>query len=43
MEEKIFNQINTNVKDYNSIDEFGGYESGTKVNKGEVLFQRIEN
>ena len=41
--EKIFNQINTSVKDYNSIDEFGGYESGTKVKKGEVLFQRIEN
>ena len=41
--EKIFNQINTDVKDYNSIDEFGGYESGTKVNKPEVLFQRIEN
>ena len=40
---KIFNQINTDVKDYNSIDEFGGYESGTKVNKPEVLFQRIEN
>ena len=40
---KIFNQINTDVKEYNSIDEFGGYESGTKVKKGEVLFQRIEN
>ena len=41
--EKIFYQINTELKDFNSIKNFGGYESGTKVNKPEVLFQRIEN
>ena len=41
--EKIFYQINTELKDFDSIEEFGGYGSGTKVNKPEVLFQRIEN
>lgn len=40
---KIFYQINTELKDFDSITDFGGYESGTKVNKAEVLFQRIEN
>ena len=41
--EKIFYQINTELKDFDSIREFGGYKSGTKVNNPEVLFQRIEN
>ena len=41
--DKIFNQINTLNTSYDSIFEFGGYKSGTKVNKAEVLFQRIEN
>ena len=41
--DKIFYQINTDLKDLNSIKEFGGYKSGTKVNNPEVLFQRIEN
>ena len=41
--EKIFYQINTGLKDFDSIEEFGGYKSGTKVNNPEVLFQRIEN
>ena len=41
--EKIFNQINTDNISYDSTSEFGGYKSGTKVNKAEVLFQRIEN
>ena len=40
---KIFEQINTNNISYDSISKFGGYESNTKVNKAEVLFQRIEN
>ena len=40
---KIFNQINTLNTSYDSIFEFCGYKSGTKVNKAEVLFQRIEN
>ena len=41
--EKIFYQINTELKDFDSIQEFGGYKSGTKVNEPEVLFKRIEN
>lgn len=41
--DKIFYQINTELKDYDSINEFGKYVSGTKVNSPEVLFQRIEN
>ena len=40
--EKIFNQINTNIKEYSSISKFGGYKSGTEVNEPEVLFKRIE-
>ena len=40
---KIFEQINTDNISYDSISNFGGYKSGTKVNKAEVLFQRIEN
>ena len=40
--EKIFNQINTDKKSYDTIDKFGYYESGTKVGKAEVLFQRID-
>ena len=39
---KIFYQINTNIISYDSISSFGGYESGNKVNKSEVLFQRLE-
>ena len=41
--EKIFYQINTELKEFDTIKEFGGYVSGTKVNAPEVLFQRIEN
>ena len=40
--QSIFRQINTDIKDYGSVFEFGKYVSGTKVNKAEVLFQRIE-
>ena len=40
---KIFEQINTNNISYDSVSKLGGYESNTKVNKAEVLFQRIEN
>ena len=39
--EKIFEQINTGVTSFDSTISFGGYKSGTKVNKAEVLFQRI--
>ena len=41
--EKIFYQINTELKSFDNIEEFGGYKTGTKVNNPEVLFQRIEN
>ena len=40
--EKIFKQINTDNISYDSVKEFGGYKSGTKVGTSEVLFQRIE-
>ena len=40
--ESIFKQLNTDIKDYDSVNEFGKYVSGTKVNTPEVLFKRIE-
>lgn len=40
--EKIFKQINTDNTSYDSVKEFGGYKSGTKVGTPKVLFQRIE-
>jgi len=41
--DRIFYQINTELKEFDTINEFGKYISGTKVNTPEVLFQRIEN
>ena len=38
----IFNQINTDLRDYDSVSTFGGYKSGTKVNEAVVLFKRID-
>lgn len=40
--DKIFEQINTDIKDYDSVQVFGKYPSGNKVNESEVLFKRIE-
>ena len=40
--EKIFKQINTDIKDYESTKEFGKFVSGTKLNAPEILFQRID-
>ena len=40
--DKIFEQINTDIKDYDSVQVFGKYPSGNKVNEPEVLFKRIE-
>jgi methionyl-tRNA synthetase len=37
----IFNQINTDITSYDTIEEFGKYVSGTKVGEAKVLFQRI--
>ncbi len=40
--ESIFYQINTDITSFASINEFGQYKSGTKVNEAKVLFQRID-
>jgi len=40
--EKIFKQINTEFTGYDTLDKFGYYISGNKVNTPEVLFKRIE-
>ena len=40
--DKIFKQINTDVKSYESTKEFGGYPSGNKVGTPEILFARID-
>ncbi len=40
--EKIFSQMNCAVKDYDSLSDFGQIKVGTKVNKAEALFQRID-
>ena len=40
---KIFKQLNTDLTTIDTIDEFGKYESGTKLNDAEVLFMRIDN
>ena len=40
--ESIFKQLNTDIKSYDSVSEFGKYISGTIVNAPEVLFKRIE-
>ena len=40
--DKIFDQINTDIKDYESTKEFGKFISGTKLNKPEILFARID-
>ena len=38
---KIFEQLNTNYTNFDTLDKFGYYESGTSVGNAEVLFQRI--
>ena len=40
--EKIFTQINTDIKSYDSILSFGAYPVGTKMNLPEPLFHRID-
>ena len=40
--EKIFEQLNTKFTTYDTLDKFGYYVSGAKVNTPEVLFKRIE-
>ena len=40
--DSIFKQINTNLREIDSVSEFGKYVSGTKVNEAVVLFKRID-
>lgn len=40
--EKIFKQINTDIKEFSSLTSFGAYKSETKTGPKEVLFERIE-
>ena len=40
--EKIWKQINADVLDWESLDQFNGMKAGTKVGQGEVLFARID-
>ena len=40
--ERIFKQLNTDIKDMFSVNEFGSYVSGTKVGIADPIFQRIE-
>ncbi len=40
--EKIFAQMNCDIKDYDSLEGFGATKVGVKVGKAEALFQRID-
>lgn len=40
--EKIFAQMNCDVKDYDSLSAFGATKEGVKVGTAEALFQRID-
>lgn len=40
--EKIFAQMNCDVKDYDSLENFGAVKAGTTVGKAEALFARID-
>lgn len=40
--ERIFKQLNTDMKDMVSVNEFGGYVSGTRVGTADPIFQRID-
>jgi len=41
--EKIFEQLNTDVKDYSTLKEFGGLQAGTKVGTAVQLFARLDS
>ena len=40
--EKIFEQLNTNLNTYDTLNEFGALENNHKLGQIEVLFKRIE-
>ena len=41
--EKIFAQMNCDIKAYDSLEAFGALESGVKVNEAQALFARIDS
>lgn len=41
--EKIFEQMNCDIKDYDSMNTFGALKTGTKVNEAQALFSRIDS
>ena len=41
--EKIFEQMNCDIKDYDSMNTFGALKAGTKVNEAQALFARINS
>ena len=41
--EKIFAQMNCDIKDYDSLESFGALKAGKKVGKAEALFARIDS
>lgn len=41
--DKILAQLNTGVRDYDSLSSFGGLPVGTTVGKAELLFARIDS
>lgn len=41
--EKIFAQMNCDIKDYDSLKSFGALKAGEKVGKAEALFARIDS
>ena len=40
--DKILAQLNTDIKDYDSLGEFGALKAGTQVGKAEPIFARID-
>ena len=40
--EKILVQLNTDVRDYDSLETFGGLKAGESVGEASVLFERID-
>ncbi|MEY7999387.1 methionine--tRNA ligase [Clostridium sp. Mt-5] len=40
--EKMYRQLNADLTSWDSIASFDGTKAGTKINKGEVLFPRID-
>lgn len=41
--EKIFEQMNCDIKDYDSMNTFCALKAGTKVNEAQALFARIDS